>query len=152
MNWIAVEKRFDRVRKIWSKMHNSQVRNLRIVCGEAQTFFRHYIQNEVIQRIVVNFPDPWPKSRHRKHRLFQDEFMNDIVRVLVDSGIIILATDDKNYLIQAIKIMQQRLLPQLEEPYYCKMLENYGDSWFERLWRSKGQEIFYTEFVKKAGI
>ncbi|QXE26869.1 tRNA (guanosine(46)-N7)-methyltransferase TrmB [Chlamydia buteonis] len=152
MNWIAVEKRFDRVRKIWSKMHNSQVRNLRIVCGEAQTFFRHYMQNEVIQRIVVNFPDPWPKSRHRKHRLFQDEFMNDIVRVLVDSGIIILATDDKNYLLQAIKIMKQRLLPKLEEPYYCKMLENYGDSWFERLWRSKGQEIFYTEFVKKVGI
>ncbi|WP_117274529.1 tRNA (guanosine(46)-N7)-methyltransferase TrmB [Chlamydia poikilotherma] len=151
-NWIAVEKRFDRVRKIWSKMRNFQVSNLRIVCGEAQTFFRHYLKNEVVQRIVVNFPDPWPKFRHRKHRLFQDEFMNDVVRVLTESGILILATDDKNYLLEAIKIMRQHLFPAMEDPYYCRVLDNYGDSWFERLWRSKGQEIFYTEFVRKVGI
>ncbi|QVE49303.1 tRNA (guanosine(46)-N7)-methyltransferase TrmB [Chlamydia crocodili] len=152
MNWIAVERRFDRVRKIWSKMHNFHVSNLRIVCGEAQTFFRYYLKNEILQRIVVNFPDPWPKSRHRKHRLFQDEFMNDVVRVLIESGILVLATDDKNYLLEAIKIMRQHLLPAMEDPYYCKMLDNYGDSWFERLWRSKGQEIFYTKFIRKVGI
>ncbi|WP_348663024.1 tRNA (guanosine(46)-N7)-methyltransferase TrmB [Chlamydia vaughanii] len=152
VNWIAVEKRFDRVRKIWSKMKNSQVNNLRVVSGEAQTFFRYYVGNAIFQRIVVNFPDPWPKMRHRKHRLFQDEFMNDVLRVLQDDGMLILATDEKIYLLEAIKIMKEKLNPSMEEPYYCKVLDNYGGSWFERLWRSKGQEIFYTEFIKKVGI
>ncbi|BAE81011.1 tRNA/rRNA methyltransferase [Chlamydia felis Fe/C-56] len=150
VNWIAVEKRFDRVRKIWSKMHNCRVTNLRIVCGDAQTFFLHYLGEAVVQRIIVNFPDPWPKSRHRKHRLFQDEFLNNVVRVLTEPGILILATDDKNYLLQAIQIMRQYLSPTMEDPYYCEV-ENYGNSWFETLWRSKGREIFYTEFVKKLG-
>ncbi|AHK63409.1 tRNA (guanine(46)-N(7))-methyltransferase TrmB [Chlamydia avium] len=150
INWIAVEKRFDRVRKIWSKMKNSQVNNLRIVHGAAQTFFRYYVSDSSLQRVVINFPDPWPKTRHQKHRLFQKEFVQDIARVLQDKGGLTLVTDDKIYLIEAINIMQSHLVPRLHEPYY-QSIDNYGESWFEKLWRSKGREIFYTEFIKDVG-
>lgn len=149
-NWIAVEKRFDRVRKIWSKMKNSQVNNLKIVHGTAETFFRYYVGSGSLQRIVVNFPDPWPKMRHRKHRLFQEEFLQDALRVLQNGGSLALATDDKPYLIEAIGMMRRYLASLIQEPYY-QAIDNYGRSWFENLWRSKGREIFYTEFIKDLG-
>lgn len=151
-NWLAVEKRFDRVRKIWSKMKNFHLPNLAIVCGEAEIFFRHYVGDGHLQRIIVNFPDPWPKMRHRKHRLFQEGFIRDSVRVLQDLGKLILATDDRNYLLEAIHVMRAYLSPSIEEPYYFRVDGDYGGSWFEKLWRSKGKEIFYTEFIKRVGI
>lgn len=152
VNWIAVEKRFDRVRKIWSKMGNYRVNNLLIVCGEAQTFFSHYVSDASFQKIVVNFPDPWPKFRHRKHRLFQDLFVQDMMRTLVVGGQLTLATDDYNYLVNAITAMLKYLSPGLKSPHYINVKDNYGGSWFENLWRSKGQEIFCTEFIKRVGI
>ena len=152
INWIAVEKRFDRVRKIWSKMCNHKVENLLIVCGEAQTFFAHYVAAASFQKIIVNFPDPWPKFRHRKHRLFQDAFVQDMVRALVAGGQLTLATDDHNYLVNAIQTMLNYLSPELEAPHNINVKDNYGGSWFENLWRSKGQEIFCTKFVKRVGI
>ena len=60
-NWIAVEKRFDRIRKIWAKMKNKSIFNLLIVCGEAFTFTKNYLQANVIEHVYINFPDPWPK-------------------------------------------------------------------------------------------
>lgn len=149
-NWIAVEKRFDRVRKIWSKMKNCQVNNLRIVHGTAQTFLHYYVDDASLQRIVVNFPDPWPKMRHRKHRLFQTEFLQDVFRVLQNQGSLALATDSRAYLVEAISMMQRHFTSLIQEPYY-QSVSDYGGSWFEKLWRSKGREIFYTEFVKDLG-
>ncbi|WP_201456301.1 tRNA (guanine(46)-N(7))-methyltransferase TrmB [Chlamydia sp. 17-3921] len=152
INWIAVEQRFDRVRKIWSKMSNSQITNLRIVYGTAETFFQYYVPSEALERIVINFPDPWPKQRHRKRRLFHPEFVKDLVKVMQNKAALILATDEEGYLKEAIEVLKQSLTPILPEPYYCRKLESYGGSWFENLWRSKGLSIFYTEFVKNVGI
>ncbi|WP_100934346.1 tRNA (guanine(46)-N(7))-methyltransferase TrmB [Candidatus Chlamydia corallus] len=152
MLWITVEQRFDRVRKIWSKMINHRIPNLRIVCGAAETFFQYYVPDQFLQRLVVNFPDPWPKFRHRKHRLFQGPFVQEVARTLQDSAVFALATDDKAYLLESVTILQTLLTPRMETPHYIKMADNYGNSWFENLWRTKGQEIFYTEFIKKAGI
>ncbi|SPN74091.1 tRNA (guanosine(46)-N7)-methyltransferase TrmB [Chlamydia serpentis] len=152
MLWIAVEQRFDRVRKIWSKMMNHRVTNLRIVCGTAETFFQYYVPNQFLQRLVVNFPDPWPKSRHRKHRLFQPQFVQEIARTLEDSAVLTLVTDAKPYLLESIAALQAFLTSTIKTPHYIKITDNYGNSWFENLWRAKGQDIFYTEFTKKAGI
>ncbi|WP_066482370.1 tRNA (guanine(46)-N(7))-methyltransferase TrmB [Candidatus Chlamydia sanziniae] len=150
-HWIAVEQRFDRVRKIWSKMTNYHIHNLRIVCGTAQTFFRYYVPSTALEHIVVNFPDPWPKSRHHKHRLFQPAFVQEIFRVLQDSAVLALATDHRGYLEEAIEVIKINLMPVIKTPHYQKIIGNYGESWFEKLWREKGEEIFYTEFVKKLG-
>ncbi|MGH2612303.1 MAG: tRNA (guanosine(46)-N7)-methyltransferase TrmB, partial [Rhabdochlamydiaceae bacterium] len=61
-NWIAVEWRFDRVQKIWSKMKNKKLDNMFIVCGDAQIFIREYLKDKSIDGVYVNFPDPWPKE------------------------------------------------------------------------------------------
>lgn len=41
--WIVVEQRFDRVKKIWSKIHNYNLNNLVVVSGEALTFSKYYL-------------------------------------------------------------------------------------------------------------
>ena len=84
VNFVAVEKRFERVRKIWAKAKNAALKNLLIVCGEAHTTTKYYFPNQSVDEVYINFPDPWPKDRHAKHRLIQSPFASELARILKD--------------------------------------------------------------------
>ncbi len=150
IQWVAVEKKFERVQKIWSKMSNRNITNLLIVCGEGLTFTRYYLPKESLAQIFVNFPDPWPKDRHAKHRIIQKPFIDELTRVVVKGGTATYATDDRTYSSQMIEEMKPHTnwKSRFSEPYYTQSWENYGSSWFESLWKEKGRNIFYMQFEK----
>ena len=150
--WIAVEKRFERVRKIWSKMHNANIQNLTIVCGEALTFSRYYLPQDSVKEVFVNFPDPWPKLRHAKHRLIQTPFSEQLARIVCPKGQVTFVTDHPAYCQQMIEVMMHNTPywhPHYEAPHYVHKKEGYGGSWFNALWNQLGREIFYMQFEKK---
>jgi tRNA (guanine-N7-)-methyltransferase len=149
--WIAVEKRFDRVRKIWSKMENRGLSNLLIVCGEALTFTRHYLPVNSIDEVFVNFPDPWPKGRHAKHRLIQHSFIHEISRVMKAEGRAILVTDAIDYREQILSEFKKSdgWESHFPDPFYVHEWPDYGASYFDALWREKGRLIHYLHFYKK---
>lgn len=150
-NWVAVEKRFDRVRKIWAKLRNHQLKNLLVVWGEALTFTQHYLPTSTIEEIHINFPDPWPKARHSKKRLIQPYFLDEMARILEKGKKITFVTDDLAYLQVTISHFREHshFSPLYPSPFYTVDWKNYGTSWFENLWREKGREILYTQFVKQ---
>jgi tRNA (guanine-N7-)-methyltransferase len=150
-NWVAVEKRFDRVRKIWSKIKNDQLDNLFVICGEGLRLTREYIRNETVDQVYVNFPDPWPKKRHAKNRIIQSPFAEQMGRILKVDGVLTMVTDDPTYSEQMIEVLQQQegmgsLYP---EPYFVTELEGYGTSYFDTLWRDKGRVIRYHQYRKQ---
>jgi tRNA (guanine-N7-)-methyltransferase len=141
---------FDRVRKIWSKSRNFGLSNLFIICGEAVTSSKHYIPAHSIEEIFINFPDPWPKNRHRKHRLMCADFVKEIERILMPSGKLTLVTDDESYRDSTLLLFRNHphFICRHAFPYYLRELENYGTSYFEQLWRKKGKDIYYLQFCK----
>lgn len=149
-NWIAVEKRFDRVRKIWSKMMNLNISNLLIIFGEAEVYTEHYLPSESIEEIYINFPDPWPKRRHAKNRLVQKKFIDLLSPVLKINSTITMATDDFPYSQQMIAetMAHDHFSSNFHHPYYISEWKDYGNSWFEDLWRDKGRTIYYLQFKK----
>ncbi len=50
-----------------------------------------------LDRIMILFPDPWPKARHQKRRLVQDETAVEFVRLLKPGGRLRFVTDWKDY-------------------------------------------------------
>lgn len=153
-NWIAVEMQFDRVRKIWSKMKNSGIDNLLIISGEALTFSRFYLPPASIDEVFVNFPDPWPKRSHAKHRLIQRPFIDECARVVKEGGNATLVTDDKDYSEQMIAEMTQHpnWRSRFPDPKFTTEWPGYGGSFFETLWRAKGCTIRYHQFEKIAPV
>ncbi len=140
-NWVAVEKRFDRVRKIWSKRENFGLKNLLIVCAEAYTVTDNYFPDDSVAAAYINFPDPWPKKRHEKHRLIHEGFVGQIERMLLRAGTFSLATDHSEYAERFVElVLENRAFLRIEPE------SNYGSSWFERLWREKGRDIHYVRF------
>lgn len=104
-NWVAVEKQFERACKIWSKLKNYQLDNLLVICGEGLAVTRHYFPSHTIQEVFVNFPDPWPKRRHAKHRIIQPPFIQEVERILQVGGKLTLVTDDELYSTRMLKVM-----------------------------------------------
>lgn len=150
-NWIAVEKRFARVKQIYAKRQAYALSNLFIVCGEAVNFTRQYVDNESFEGAYINFPDPWPKGRHAKHRLFQDAFILELARVLKNEARVTIVTDHSDYASNIALLMQRHsewknIFP---APYYVTEWEGgYGASFFDTLWRKIGRTIHYLQYGK----
>lgn len=151
LNWVAVELKFARVRKIWSKIKNLKLNNLFVICGEGLLTTRHYLANESIEGVFVNFPDPWPKKRHAKHRIIKPEFVKEMSRILKKQGNMTLVTDDETYSKEMIEVClaEANFFSQYPDPYFVHELPGYGTSYFEDLWREKGKNIFYHQFLKR---
>lgn len=151
VNWVGVEIKFGRVRKIWSKIKNYFLPNLVVLFGEGLQSTRDYIPSGTVDAAYVNFPDPWPKRRHAKNRLIEPVFVAEVVRTLKAGGLFILVTDDEGYSQEMIRVLGAN--PLLEscypEPYYITGMEGYGASYFDSLWREKGKTIRFHRFRKK---
>ena len=68
--------------------------NLKFLCMDAANLEDMFERGE-IDRIYLNFSDPWPKERHAKRRLESRGFLNIFGRVLKDKGIIEFKTDNE---------------------------------------------------------
>lgn len=71
--------------------------NIRLFREEAARFFHDCLGDRSLHAFHLFYPDPWPKTRHHRRRLIQDEFLADLRRVLVPGGIIQIATDHEGY-------------------------------------------------------
>lgn len=152
MNWLAVERKFERVRKIWSKVKNMEMKNLIVLCGEAHNATKRFFPDNSVQDIYINFPDPWPKNRHAKNRLIQDDFAKEMWRILKQERSLTFVTDDVPYSQWLIEVMQRHggFESEYPSPFFVTDHSQYGTSYFDELWRSKGRTIHYHQFNRKA--
>lgn len=150
VNWVAVEKKFDRVRKVWSKIHNLGLQNLCVVYGEALQVTATYFPDASVSGVYINFPDPWPKRHHAKYRLVVPPFIEQLSRSLKAGATATLVTDDADYSAAMIRDFgaHAAFASRLPSPYYAGERADYGRSYFEELWRGKGCEIRYHEFER----
>ncbi|MBU6148867.1 MAG: tRNA (guanosine(46)-N7)-methyltransferase TrmB [Verrucomicrobia bacterium] len=147
IQFIAVEKMFLRVKKIFSKRENLEIKNLFIVCGDINLLLEHFLPKECVDTLAINFPDPWPKERHIKHRLFHKNFVEKVEGVLKEGGDLFLVTDDNGFSEWVKNAMNSSILSS-HKPDLLEPIDSYGSSFFLRLWESKGKEIFYHHYKK----
>ncbi|MCH9621500.1 MAG: tRNA (guanine-N(7)-)-methyltransferase [Chlamydiia bacterium] len=147
--YFAVEKKFMRIRKIWSKMKNKGLENLIIVSGMGEDFLDHYLDRESIDEVFVNFPDPWPKKRHAKHRIIKESFLKPVYDVLKADGQITTTTDSKEYSEEMIEVFSASdLFNNLYPNGFTPLDESYGGSYFKRLWSEMGRKNRLMTFKK----
>ena len=99
-NFLGVERLLGRLRKLDRKARRAGLANLRLLRIEAGYFLEYLLPPASIRTLHVYFPDPWPKRKHRKHRLINERFPGLAAKVLAPSGIVYLRTDDADYLAQ----------------------------------------------------
>lgn len=148
--YVAVEKKFMRVRKIWAKMKNHSVDNILVCAGMGEDLLNHYIQKSSVDHFFINFPDPWPKKRHAKHRIVKKPFIDAMKAHLKHGGEITITTDSDEYSSEIIELFSQE--KDFTNAYgtqgYTKLDETYGGSYFKRLWKDLGRINKLMNFKK----
>ncbi len=93
INFIAVEKITDVMVCCAEKIKELKVPNVRILCADAKSLAEH-IPPHSVERIYLNFSDPWPKAGHKKRRLTHALFLEIYKNLLTENGSIVLKTDN----------------------------------------------------------
>ncbi len=148
--YIAFEVKADRIKKLLNKIDKNHINNLKIVPVNFQWFFKEILPENSFDLIIINFPDPWPKKRHWKHRLIQKSFLEKAYSLLRYNGNIYIATDYGPYARKIISLFRksQYFIPVLPWPNYLrKRLSLFPESKFERI-TSKTRKPYYTLWKK----
>jgi tRNA (guanine-N7-)-methyltransferase len=119
---IDIKKR--RCLKAREKAAKRGLSNVSIVHGNAEDFLQE-IPPLSVDAFHVYFPDPWPKSRHRKRRFFTSETLAIMHERLKEGGKIHFGTDFFDYYIQAkVLVALHEGLQIAEEPFPPQVLSS----------------------------
>ncbi len=99
-NFIGVERLLGRIRKLDKKGRRLGLTNLRGVRIENSYFLEWLLPAHAADAVHVYFPDPWPKQKHRRHRLINERFPEIAHTALQPGGRVFLRTDDADYFAQ----------------------------------------------------
>ena len=94
VNFIGIEMYSSVLIRALQKMEEEELANLKFLRIDARTLPECFAQGEV-DRIYLNFSDPWPKDRHAKRRLTSRQFLARYDQVLKSDGIIEFKTDNR---------------------------------------------------------
>lgn len=96
-NCLGIERCGEYYRIMRDRAARKKLGNFRCARIDAVFFIRRYFADACVREYHIYFPDPWPKKRHLKRRLFKAEFCESLKRTLEPEGRIFFATDHADY-------------------------------------------------------
>lgn len=94
INYVGIEKYSSVLLRAIQKMQEEELPNLKFIRMEAEDIVQVFGREEV-DRIYLNFSDPWPKDRHAKRRLPSREFLARYDVILKREGCLEFKTDNR---------------------------------------------------------
>lgn len=96
-NFCGVELDFREGRRGAKRLKKREQPNARVLGGDVHQFFDKYVPAHSASAVHVYFPDPWWKRKHRRRRVFSDEFADRLARVVEQGGLVHSWTDVEEY-------------------------------------------------------
>ncbi|MCR4611284.1 MAG: tRNA (guanosine(46)-N7)-methyltransferase TrmB [Lachnospiraceae bacterium] len=95
INYIGIERYSSVLYKAVLRFEKAPMDNLRFLCEDARELTEIFDENE-INKIYLNFSDPWPKDRHAKRRLTAPGFLEIYHEIISPEGLLEFKTDNTN--------------------------------------------------------
>lgn len=92
-NFLGIEIRDPLVEFANQLRDQQQLRNLHYIAGNINVSLPTLNLPKTLQRVTIQFPDPWFKQRHRKRRVVHPQFVQELAEVLPSGGIVFLQSD-----------------------------------------------------------
>lgn len=96
VNFVGMDYRFKRSFHLAKKLDQHPHKNFRYLRAKGERLEFIFAENE-LDALFYFFPDPWPKTRHHKKRLFQPPFLASASKVLKPGGRLFVKTDHDGY-------------------------------------------------------
>jgi tRNA (guanine-N7-)-methyltransferase len=95
--YLAVEVHRPGIGKLLLRIEEGGLKNVRAIEGDAFEVFEHMIVDSSLDGVHLFFPDPWPKARHFKRRIVNQEFIAAVAAKLKPGAFFHIATDWQPY-------------------------------------------------------
>lgn len=120
--------------------------NLRLLKVNGEDLEKFFAKNDV-DRVYLNFSDPWPKVRHAKRRLTHENFLKLYENVLVDNGEVHFKTDNRGLFEYSLMSMNAygMALNYVSLDLHVNMPEDNVMTEYEEKFSKKGQPIYRLE-------
>lgn len=141
INFIGIELNETICAKAIKKINerNIKINNLKIININADKMNEIFLP-QTIDKIYLNFSDPWPKSRHEKKRLTSPKFINIYKNILKQNGTIEFKSDNHKFYEYTLNILKQ--YKDIKILYETNDLYNHLDEF-------NNSENIQTEYEKK---
>ena len=116
-----------------SRSNEEKLTNIKILNSDIVPFLEEKISDYSFDLVLMFYPDPWPKRKHHKRRLFQEGFINLIQRKLRKDGIFYFKTDWNHYYEEAKKLpFEKKKWKVLDEGQLDILLQELPETSFEK--------------------
>lgn len=148
-DYLAAEVHAPGVANLLLHIEQRGLTNLRVAHGDALELLEQRIAPDSLAAVHAYFPDPWPKSRHHKRRLFQPAHVALIRSRLAPGGVLHAVTDWPDY----ATVMRDTLEadPELANRYdgWAPRQPHRPQTRYERKAVAAGREIFELVFYRR---
>jgi tRNA (guanine-N7-)-methyltransferase len=151
VDFIGVEVHDPGVGRLLIGLQEHALTNVRVHHGDASELLRDVISPASLDRIMVFFPDPWPKKRHHKRRLLQPEMVTLLASRLREAGVLHTATDWEAYASHMLEVLQGEVgLQNLSSAGgFAPDCDVRPETHFERRGRRLGHGVWDLLFARK---
>lgn len=105
---------------------------------DAKSAIKNLFSNDTLDLVFSNFPDPWPKKKHQKRRIFDKPFLEVILTKLKTNGLLQIITDDYDYFHWVKDIMEEIEFGEIN----YKEMEEFPYTKYGIKWRNAGKKIY----------
>ena len=90
--FIGCDAYYNGCAKLLKQIENKNIKNIKIWPDDIHLILKKFKKN-FFDIILILQPDPWPKKKHKKRRLIQQKFLDDLNQILKYEGKLIISTD-----------------------------------------------------------
>ena len=145
---LGIELPADCLVRAAATLHKAGVSNARLVRGDARFLLDLLLAPGSVERVLMQFPMPWPKQRHAKHRVTSPAFADALARVLAPGARFELVTDQGWYAEEAEAVFRAHAafdaLEAAQNPPRAFRTR------YERRWLADGRTIHRLRVVRAA--
>ena len=146
---LACEPYLNGVSSLLGKIKENEVTNIRIFADDVRKLLDE-MPNNILHKIYIICPDPWPKRRDNKRRILQKDFIELIRQKIRPSGELIFVTDHLGYakwiLTEINKCYEDFKSKTLTD--FTKLPQDWHYTKYQRRGLDQGSEIYYFKLPK----
>ena len=145
INFVGMDYRFKRSFALAKKLDQLTHKNFRFLRAKGERIGFLFDENEA-DTLFYFFPDPWPKTKHQKKRLFQTHFLEIAYKVLKPGGKFYIKTDHDGYALWMEKILDNQKLFNID--LKTTDLRQEHPAHFLSSFKTKFEKIFVAQGIK----
>jgi tRNA (guanine-N7-)-methyltransferase len=148
-NFIGIEIKRKRFKKAVKRAEREKATNVRLLLMDAKIAVEEVFAEGTLSEIYMNFPDPWPKDRQKKHRIISPKFLHELSRIMKPMASLEIASDHRDYVSYIAEVFENMDIfrSEFESPAYVNSLPDRPFTKYEMEFRERGRDIYYLRFM-----